>query len=62
MVKIKRKSRFENRYHPNMGRISVHVTRVYKTILGFKIKTLHEYRETYHGEIKNCRDCSLAKA
>jgi hypothetical protein len=27
--------------------------------LGLPIKTLHKYRETYYGEVKNCDDCML---
>jgi hypothetical protein len=27
--------------------------------LGLPIKTLHKYRETYYGEVKNIDDCIL---
>lgn len=37
------------------------VTKIYKTFLGMPIKTLHTYRETYYGEIKDIKDCNLSK-
>lgn len=60
VVTIKRISRLENRYHKNMGAIKVRVTRVKKKFLGVPVKTIHEYRETYHGKVKDCKDCDLA--
>lgn len=56
-----RKSRFENRYHPNMGRLRAQVTRIQRHILGVPFKTIHKYRETYSGEIKDCEDCEISK-
>lgn len=44
-----------------MGRLEVYVTRIQKTFLGIAYKTIHKYRETYHGKIKNCKDCKLEK-
>lgn len=61
IVKVGRRSRYENRYHQNMGRLLTRVTRIRKYFLGIPIKTLHKYRETYHGEIKDCEDCVLSK-
>lgn len=43
-----------------MGAIKVRVTRVKKKFLGVPVKTVHEYRETYHGKVKDCKDCDLA--
>ncbi|MDO5655688.1 MAG: hypothetical protein Q4G27_06070 [Flavobacteriaceae bacterium] len=60
-IKISRKTKQEVRYHPNMGSLSTRVTRIYKTIFGFHLKTLHEYRKTYHGKVKSTADCNLAK-
>lgn len=60
LVKIKRNNRTESRYHRNMGRLKVRVTRIQKTFLGVPYKTLHKYRETYHGRIKDCDDCILS--
>lgn len=62
MFSVKRKSKFENRYHPNMGRLVTKVTRVYLTFFGIPIQTLHKYRTTYHGVIKDCSECELSKA
>ncbi len=57
----RRKSRFENRYHPKMGRLSAQVTRIQQCILGIPFKTIHKYRETYNGEIKDCKDCNISR-
>lgn len=61
MFKVKRKTKSENRYHPKMGRLRCLVTRIQKTFLGFPFTTLHEYRETYYGEVKDTKDCKLEK-
>lgn len=61
VISVKRKSRFENRYHPNMGRLITKVIRIQKTFLGIPYKTLYMYRETYKGEIKDCEGCKLSK-
>lgn len=56
-----RKSRFENRYHPNMGRLCIQVTRIRFRFLGIPYKTIHKYRETYGGEVKDCKECKISK-
>lgn len=56
---IRRKTKTENRFSPKMGRLITKVTYIKKYFLGFPLKTLHKYRETYYGEIKNCDDCHL---
>lgn len=61
IIKVKRTQHLENRYHRNMGRLQTKVTRIKKTIFGIPYKTLHKYRETYNGEIKDCKDCNLSK-
>ena len=61
VISVKIKSLFENRYHPNMGRLITKVVRIQKTFLGIPYKTLYMYRETYEGEIKDCEDCVLSK-
>jgi hypothetical protein len=61
LIKAKRSSKFENRYHPKMGRVNAQVTRIQKAFLGvLPIKTIHKYRETYQGEIKDCKACNLS--
>ena len=59
IIQIKRISKIENRYSQNMGRLITRVTYIKKYILGIPIKTLHAYRETYYGEIKDCSQCIL---
>lgn len=56
---VKRKTKYENRYHKNMGRLKCKVTRIYKTFLGIPYKEIHAYRETYYGEVKELDDCNL---
>jgi len=60
LIQIKRKTRSEKRYTPRMGMMTAKVTYVKKSILGISIKTLYKYRNTYYGEVKDCRDCNLA--
>jgi len=61
-LKIKRKTKYENRYHKKMGRLKVPVVRIKVFFFGlFPIKTLHEYRKTYYGEVKDLEDCKLSK-
>ncbi len=61
LISIKRKTKQENRFAPKMGRLNAKVTYVKKQFLGIPIKTLHKYRETYYGEVKDCEECVLAK-
>ena len=42
-----------------MGILNSKVIYIKKHILGFPVKTLHKYRETYYGEVKDCNDCNL---
>ncbi|UMB61884.1 hypothetical protein MHL31_06750 [Lutibacter sp. A80] len=59
LLYIKRIRKTENRYSPKMGRLITNVTYIKKYFLGLPLKTLHSYRETYYGEIKDCEDCNL---
>lgn len=61
LITVKRQTRQENRFAPKMGRLSAKVTYIKKQVLGIPIKTLHKYRETYYGEIKDCSACNLAR-
>jgi hypothetical protein len=62
LIKIRRKTRVEYRYHPKMGKLTTKVTRIQKTLLGYvPFKTIHKYRETYRGEVKDCEDCIISK-
>lgn len=60
-ISVKRQTRQENRFAPKMGRISAKVTYIKKQVLGIPIKTLHKYRETYYGKVKDCEDCVLSR-
>jgi hypothetical protein len=59
IIDIKRNTKSEIRYSRKMGELTTKVTYVKKYFLGLPIKTLHKYRETYYGEVKNCDDCML---
>ncbi|UNY99233.1 hypothetical protein MQE36_02545 [Zhouia spongiae] len=61
LIDVKRRTRLEKRYTKKMGNFTTRVTYIRKHILGFPIKTLHKYRETYYGKVKDCEDCILAK-
>lgn len=57
---IKRRTRQENRFHPKMGALSTKVTRIQKIFFGIPVQTLHKYRETYKGEVKDCSKCKIS--
>jgi hypothetical protein len=61
LFKIKRKTKIENRYSKNMGRLISNVVYIKLYFIGIPIKTIHKYRTTYYGEIKNTDDCDLNK-
>lgn len=56
---VKREIKFESRFTSKMGNLEARVTYIKKFFLGFPIKTLHKYRETYYGEVKSCVACDL---
>ncbi len=56
---ILRRTRYEKRYNSKMGELTTKVTYIKKCIFGMPYKTLHKYRETYYGEVKDCADCVL---
>lgn len=59
LVYIKRETKNEQRYTRKMGRLSTKVTYIKQYFIGLPVKTLHKYRNTYYGEVKNCEDCML---
>jgi hypothetical protein len=61
LISIKRETKPEERFTPKMGLLQTRVTYIKKQFLSIPFKTLHKYRETYYGEIKDCTDCNLAK-
>ena len=59
IVYIKRKTINEKRHSVSMGELTTKVTYIKKYLLGFPFKTIHKYRETYYGEVKDCNECLL---
>ena len=59
IVYIKRKTTIEKRYSVSMGELTIKVTYIKKYLLGLPLKTIHKYRETYYGEVKDCNECIL---
>lgn len=59
ILHIKRETTYEKRYSQKMGELTTKVTYVKKCFLGLPLKTLHKYRETYYGQVKDCTDCQL---
>ena len=60
IVYIKRRTRKERRYTKKMGMFLARVTYIKKHVLGIPISTLHKYRETYYGEVKDCENCKVS--
>lgn len=58
-VSVKRQTKTEKRFTEKMGMFTTNVVYIKKTFLNFPIKTLHKYRETYYGKMKDCSDCSI---
>ena len=44
-----------------MGELQTKVTYIKRLFLTIPIETIHKYRETYYGEVKDCEDCQLAR-
>lgn len=61
LIRIKRHTKPEERFTPKMGLLHTQVTYIKKQFLSISYKTLHKYRETYYGKMKDCEDCNLAK-
>ena len=59
LLYIKRKTKTEKRYSVMMGELTTKVTYIKRYFMGLPIKTMHKYRETYYGNVKNCDDCIL---
>ena len=59
IIQIKRSTKQEKYYSSAMGILNSKVIYIKKHVLGFPVKTIHKYRETYYGEVKDCGDCNL---
>jgi hypothetical protein len=61
-IKIRRTTRLEKRYTSKMGRLHTKVTYIKRTLLNIiTLKTIHKYRQTYYGKIKDCEECVLTE-
>lgn len=60
LITVRRTTKYENRFSENMGRLSAKNTYIKKYVMGIPFKTLHKYRETYYGEVKDCDQCELS--
>lgn len=62
LIKIERKTQLEKRFTPKMGELLTNVTYIKKKLFNIiPLATVHKYRETYYGKIKDCEDCNLAR-
>lgn len=61
LISIKRETKTEGRFTNKMGVLLTNVTYIKKQFLNIPYKTLHKYRDTYYGEVKDCEDCKLAR-
>jgi hypothetical protein len=59
-VSVRRKTKKEKRFSRDMGILTTNVVYIQKTLLNIPVKTLHKYRETYYGEVKDCEECSIS--
>ena len=59
LLYIQRKTKTEKRYSVRMGELTTKVTYIKRYFMGLPIRTVHKYRETYYGKVKNCEDCEL---
>ena len=60
LVKVLRKTKEEQRFSPSMGLLHTRVTYIKRTLAGIPVQTLHRYRGTYYGKVKDCKDCVLS--
>lgn len=60
LVSVRRKTKKEKRFSTAMGILTTNVVYIQKTLLNIPVKTLHKYRETYYGKVKDCEDCRIS--
>ncbi|MDX1363205.1 hypothetical protein [Arenibacter latericius] len=62
LITITRNTKQEKRFTQKMGMLYTNVTYIKKAIFGIiPISTIHKYRETYYGKVKDCEQCVLSK-
>ncbi|WP_147676017.1 hypothetical protein [Algibacter pacificus] len=59
ILRVKRNTTYEKIHSVKMGELTSKVTYIKTYLFGLPIKTLHKYRETYYGEVKDYKDCIL---
>ncbi|GLB49006.1 hypothetical protein Y10_13740 [Neptunitalea sp. Y10] len=59
LIKVQRRTKQEKRFSEDMGMLNAKVTYIKKTFASVPYKTLHKYRETYYGKVKDCSDCVI---
>jgi len=60
LISVSRKTKNEKRFSEKMGMLTTKVVYIQKRFLNIPVKTLHKYRETYYGEMKDCEDCKIS--
>lgn len=60
LISVRRKTKKEKRFSQDMGILTTNVVYIQKTLLNIPVKTLHKYRETYYGEVKDCESCRIS--
>jgi len=60
LMSARRKTKNEKRFTEEMGMLTTKVVYIQKTFLNFPIRTVHKYRETYYGKVKDCDECLLS--
>ncbi len=60
LVSVRRKTKKEKRFSETMGILTTNVVYIQKTLFNVPVKTLHKYRETYYGKVKDCEECRIS--
>ncbi|SRX54201.1 hypothetical protein [Aequorivita sp. CIP111184] len=60
LVSVKRQTKSEKRFTEKMGMFTTSVVYIKKTFLKVPFRTVHKYRETYYGKVKDCVDCKIS--
>ncbi|WP_127137189.1 hypothetical protein [Flagellimonas oceanensis] len=59
LSRIRRETKYEKRYSLKMGELTTRVTYIKRYFMGLPVRTLHKYRATYNGKIKDCKECNV---
>ncbi len=60
LISVRRKTKNEKRFSKKMGILTTKVVYIRRHFLNIPVKTIHKYRETYYGKMKDCEDCVIA--